>query len=273
LAELRIGTSGWVYDFWVGGFYPSFTKPADYLKMYSKILKIVEIDSSFYRIPSRETIKQWADETPDGFLFTAKFRKTITAEKRLTDVKGDIEYFLSCFEPMGEKLAAFVIQFPPSFTFEEGIQKLGRTIPDLDPRYRYAVEFRDVTWFRKETYDLLRASNIALAWSEIPYTKNTGVVTGDFIYLRFIGERNLPQNELGKVLRERVQQRQNWAERLKEELPKVKKAFVFFNNQFEGFGPGSVNSFRRLMGLEQIDFQKVNLGGQQTLFDFGSQGK
>jgi len=75
-------------------------------------------------------------------------------------------------------------------------------IPDLDPKYRYAVEFRDVTWFRKETYDLLRASNIALAWSEIPYARNTGVVTTDFIYLRFIGERNLPQKQLGEVLRD-----------------------------------------------------------------------
>ncbi|MCS4538406.1 MAG: hypothetical protein HYY67_06070 [Thaumarchaeota archaeon] len=58
---------------------------------------------------------------------------------------------------------------------------------------------------------------------------------------------------------------------MKEELPKVKKAFIFFNNQFEGFGPGSVNSFRRLMGVGQIDFQRVNLGGQQTLFDFGQE--
>jgi len=271
LAELRIGTSGWVYDFWVGGFYPTFTKSDDYLKMYSKIFNIVEIDSSFYRVPDRKTIKQWADETPADFLFTAKFRKTITADKRLTAVKEDVEYLLSCFEPMRKKLAAFVIQLPPSFTFQEGIEKLGKMISYLDPQYRYAVEFRDVTWFRKETYDLLRASNVALAWSEIPYTKNTGVVTSDFIYLRFIGERNLPQDELGRVLRERVQQRQNWAERLKEELPKVKKAFVFFNNQFEGFGPGSVNSFRRLMGMEQIDFQRVNLGGQQTLFDFGQE--
>lgn len=166
--------------------------------MYSKIFNIVEIDSSFYRIPDRKTIKQWADETPDDFLFTAKFRKTITADKRLTDVKEDVEYLLSCFEPMGKKLAAFVIQLPPSFTFQEGIEKLGKMISYLDPQYRYAVEFRDVTWFRKETYDLLRASNIALAWSEIPYTKNTGVVTSDFIYLRFIGERNLPQGPKGK---------------------------------------------------------------------------
>jgi len=273
LADLRIGTSGWAYDFWVGGFYPTFTKSADYLKTYSNIFKIVEIDSSFYRIPSKETIKQWAEETPDDFLFTAKFRKTITADKRLTEVKQDVQYLLNSFEPMGKKLAAFVIQLPPNFIYEEGIQKLGMLIPDLDPKYRYAVEFRDVTWFRKETYDLLRAGNIALAWSEIPYARNTGVVTTDFIYLRFIGERNLPQKQLGEVLRDIVEKKRNWSEKLKEELPRVKKAFVFFNNQFEGFGPGSVNSFRRLVGLEQIDFKKINLGGQQTLFDFGSHEK
>lgn len=273
MAELRIGTSGWVYDFWVGGFYPTFTKPEDYLKMYSKIFQIVEIDSSFYRIPEPNTIKQWAKETPDDFLFTAKFRKTVTADKRLTDVKEDVEYFLNCFEPMGKKLAAFVIQLPPGFTYEEGIQKLGKMISYLDPRYRYAVEFRDVSWFRKETYDLLKASKIAVAWSEIPYARNPGAITSDFIYLRFIGERNLPQKDLGEILRDKVDKKANWAERLKRELPKVKEAFVFFNNQFEGFGPGSVNSFRRLMGLEQIDFQKINLGGQQTLFDFGSQDK
>ena len=269
MAELRIGTSGWVYPFWVGGFYPSFTKPADYLKMYSKIFNIVEIDSSFYRIPTKDTIKQWADETPDDFLFTAKFRKTITAEKRLTDVKSDLEYFFQAFEPMQSKLAAFVIQLPPSFTFEEGIEKLGKLIPDLDPRYRYAVEFRHNSWFRKETYDLLRASKISLAWSETPYATNPGVVTSDFIYLRFIGERDIQERQLGEVLRDIVQKKTRWAEKLKAELPDVNRAFVFFNNRFEGFGPGSANSFRRLVGMEQIDFKRINLGSQQTLFDFG----
>lgn len=272
MADLRIGTSGWVYDFWVGGFYPSLTKPAEYLKMYSKIFKIVEIDNSFYRFPSRETTKQWADETPDDFFFTAKFHRRITEQKRLTDYKKDLEYLFHVFEPLGSKLASFVIQLPPSFTFEEGIEKLGRLVADLDARYRYAVEFRHNSWFRKETYDLLKASKISIAWSEIPYTVNPGILTSDSIYLRFIGERDIPERELGEVKRDIATKKELWAKRVREHLPSVKAACVFFNNRFEGFGPGSVNSFRKLLGMEEIDFRRLNLGSQQTLFDFGTNG-
>jgi uncharacterized protein YecE (DUF72 family) len=260
-----------VYDFWVGGFYPSFTPSSDYLKVYSKIFKIVEIDSSFYRFPSVESTKEWASETPDDFVFTAKFPRRITIEKRLTDCEKDVEYLFHVFEPMGVKLKAFVIQLPPSFTFEEGAQKLGRLIPTLDPKYRYAVEFRHDSWFRKETYDLLKASKVCMAWSEIPYARNSGVVTSDFIYLRFIGERDIPESQLGEVKRDIAEKKALWAKRLTDKLQSVEFAYVFFNNRFEGFGPGSVNSFRKLIGMEEIDFARINLGGQSTLFDFGSE--
>ena len=269
MIDFRIGTSGWVYDFWVGGFYPSFTVPADYLKVYSKIFNLVEIDNSFYRFPSRQSTKQWAAETPADFVFTAKFHRRITAEKRLTDYRQDLEYLYRVFEPMGEKLRAFVIQLPPNFTFGEGIEKLGRLISDLDSRYRYAVEFRHDSWFRDQTYELLRASKIAMAWSEIPFATNPGVVTTDLIYLRFIGERDIPESQLGGVKRDLLEKKSLWAKRLKDQLPSASTAYVFFNNRFEGFGPGSVNSLRKLVGLSEIDFTKLNLGAQRTLFDFG----
>ena len=270
LADLRIGTSGWVYPFWAGGFYPSFTKPADYLRTYSKIFKIVEIDSSFYRIPTRETIKEWTDGTADDFLFTAKISRRITEEKRLADVKDDLQYTFKVFEPMRRKLAAFVFQLPPSFTFEEGIEKLAKMVPNLDPRYKYAVEFRHDSWFREETYELLKASKVSAAWSETPSATNPGPVTSEFVYLRFIGERDIPESQLGEVRRDIASKKDLWAKRLKEQLRSAKSAYVFFNNRFEGFGPGSVNSFRKLLGMEEIDFRRINLGGQQTLLDFGS---
>jgi uncharacterized protein YecE (DUF72 family) len=269
LAELRIGTSGWVYDFWVGGFYPTMTPSKDFLKMYSKIFQIVEIDSSFYRIPSKETTKQWADETPDDFCFTAKFSKRMTQEKRLADCERDLEYTFQCFEPMGAKLKAFVLQLPPSLSFEEGFVKLATFVESLERGYRYAVEFRNDSWFRKETYDLLRARKISVAWSETPYARNPAPVTTDLIYLRFIGERDLMPAELGEVRRNIAEKKRAWAEILKKHLESVETAYVFFNNRFEGFGPGSVNSFRKLLGLQEIDFKKLNLGSQSTLFDFG----
>ncbi|MBI4258367.1 MAG: DUF72 domain-containing protein [Thaumarchaeota archaeon] len=268
MVDLRIGTSGWVYDFWVGGFYPRFTKPSDYLKTYSKIFNIVEIDNSFYRFPTRETVKQWAEETPDDFIFTAKVHRRITAEKRLHDCGKDLEYMYRVFEPMVNKLGAFVFQFPPGFTFAEGIEKLGRIIPTLDSRFKYAMEFRDDSWFRKETYELLKSSKITLAWSEIPTATNPAVTTTDWVYLRFIGERDIPEGKLGEVRRDLEEQKAKWAKRVQDQLNSVRSAYIFFNNRFEGFGPGSVNSFRKLMGLQEIDFKKLNLGSQQTLFDF-----
>lgn len=270
MVDLRVGTSGWVYDFWVGGFYPKYTKSTDYLKTYSKIFNIVEIDNSFYRFPTRETVKQWADETPDDFVFTAKVHRRITSEKRLVNISDDLDFMYRVFEPLLNKMGAFVFQFPPGFTFEEGIEKLSKLIPILDTRFRYAVEFRHDSWFRKETFELLRAGKITLAWSEITSATNPGVLTSDNLYMRFIGERDIPESRLGEVRRELDEQKAKWAERVKQQLSVVRSAYVFFNNRFEGFGPGSVNSFRKLMGMEQIDFKKLNLGSQQTLFDFGA---
>jgi uncharacterized protein YecE (DUF72 family) len=198
LADLRIGTSGWVYDFWVGGFYPTNTPSSDYLKMYSKIFNIVEIDNSFYRFPTAETTREWAEQTPDDFAFTAKIHRRISQEKRLSDFAKDLEYMYSVFAPLKEKLKVFVLQLPPSFSFEGGAEKLARFTAAFDPNYRLAVELRHDSWFRKETYDLLRASKVALAWSEIPFATNPGVVTTDFVYLRFIGERDIPKGRAGR---------------------------------------------------------------------------
>ncbi len=268
VGDLKIGTSGWVYDFWMGEFYPTFSKPSDYLRLYSKNFDLVEIDSSFYRFPSRKSSTLWEHETPDDFIFTAKFPRRITSEKRLTDYKRDLEYLYEVFLPLRKKLAAFLIQLPPSFTFVEGIEKLSGFLPDLDPSYRYAIEFRHDSWFRIETYDLLRSSNISLAWNEFASVKNPGVLTSDFIYLRFIGERDLPESTLGEVRRDLRDKKQLWATRVQEHLQGVQAAYVFFNNRFEGFAPGSVNSFRNILGIEPVDFKTQNLGTQQTLFDF-----
>ncbi|MEE8115045.1 MAG: DUF72 domain-containing protein [Nitrososphaerales archaeon] len=268
MGDLKIGTSGWVYDFWMGEFYPTFSKPNDYLKIYSKIFYLVEIDSSFYRFPSRKSTGLWADETPDNFIFTAKIPRRITNEKRLTDYKRDLEYLYEVFQPLQKKLAAFLIQLPPSFTFTEGMGKLSLFLHDLDNSYRYSIEFRHDSWFRSETYDLLNANHVSLAWSEVPFVTNPGILTSDFIYLRFIGERDLPESSLGEIRRDLQDKKQLWARRLLKHLQGVKSAYVFFNNRFEGFAPGSVNSFRNILGIGSIDFKTLNLGTQQTLFDF-----
>ena len=144
----------------------------------------------------------WAHETPDDFVFTAKLPRRITSEKRLTDYKRDLEYLYEVFRPLQKKLAVFLIQLPPSFTFAEGMGKLSGFLKDLDYTYRYAIEFRHDSWFRNETCDLLTTNNVSLAWSELPAVTNPGILTSDFIYLRFKGERDLPESSLGEIRRD-----------------------------------------------------------------------
>jgi uncharacterized protein YecE (DUF72 family) len=263
--EYRIGCSGWSYDGWLSHFYPANLENKQWLEYYSKVFDYVEIDSSFYRIPNLFTVSGWAKRTPDNFRFTAKFPQTVTHKKRLGDVAGDLQYFFKAMAPLEKKLLCLLLQLPPSMSKKEGLKKL-ETLP-LDRRYRYAVEVRHKSWFDDEVYSVLRENQICLAWSQLADMQTPPVITTDFVYLRFIGDRSIDEKDFGTIQKDRVNEMEYWAKELKKTQndKRLKISITAANNHYAGFGPGTANTFRKLLGLPEATYKDEK---QPTLSDF-----
>jgi len=261
--EFRIGCSGWSYKDWVGPFYPSNTEAKDYLKLYSRTFDCVEIDSSFYRIPSPVMVSQWKSSTPDGFTFCPKLTKKITHENKLENFESTLLYFYSVMSKLGNKLGPIVVQLPPSVKVEKHKAAMERFVSSLEPKFKHAIEFRHKSWFTPETYKLLEKNNVAMAWSINQYLETPPEVTADFVYLRMVGTREITQfTGIQKEMRDEME---HWAKELREKRASIKDSFVFFNNHFAGFGPESVNEFRRLLGMIKVDWGKGQESTQATL--------
>lgn len=266
----RIGCSGWSYEDWLGVFYPKETQPQDYLKLYSRVFDSVEIDSTFYRAPSAVMVQNWYNSTPAGFIFSPKIPKRITHDQHLENTGSYMQHFVGTLGQLKEKLGPFIIQLPPSFKSPKHLDALRGFIAGLDSKYRYAVEFRHESWFTPDIEKLLAGNNVCQVWSVNQYLTTPPTQSSDFVYLRFVGDRAISQ--FNKVQKDQGEVMKSWSKTLQEVGDSVRERFIFFNNHFAGFGPGSVNEFRRLMGLVELDWSGLGQGDvpQKTLFDFSN---
>lgn len=268
--DLRIGCSGWSYRGWINNFYPQGTKPGNYLKLYSRVFDSVEIDSTFYRIPSISMVKAWHDATPEGFVFTAKMPGEITHERRLADSGDILDRFISVIRELAGKLGMILIQLSPSFDYSSGMKNLRRFLPDLPQDLNFAVEFRHNSWFNDDALALLQEYSVTNAWSEIPGVHNNFRLTTPGIYLRLVGDRSIQEETFGTVQKDRTSLVREWAGKVNERKDEVRHAFIFANNHFQGFGPFTVNLFKESMGLEPADWKSINStqvpDRQKTLF-------
>ncbi|HYZ59704.1 MAG TPA: DUF72 domain-containing protein [Nitrososphaeraceae archaeon] len=256
--QYYIGCSGWSYSSWQGHFYPKGIENSKWLKYYSKVFNYVEIDSSFYRIPNEFMVKNWYKRTPEDFRFTAKFPKVITHDKRLSDFDEDqLSYFFESISELKEKLLALIIQLPPSIDIVEGLSALRNILPYLDKGFRYAVEVRHRSWFQDLAYNFFRNNQMSLVWSLLSDIKTPPIVTSDFVYVRLIGDRSIQEKDFGTIQIDRIKEMKKVARNFKDDnnegkLIGARYAIVAANNHYAGFGPGTVNIFRQLIGLEEV---------------------
>ncbi|MGA9844209.1 MAG: DUF72 domain-containing protein [Nitrososphaeraceae archaeon] len=261
--EVFVGCSGWSHPSWKGRFYPSDLDTSDWLSYYSNIFDHVEIDSSFYRVPDVFMAKNWYNKTPPHFRFTAIFPQIITHHKKLLDAKYELEGFFASMSKLGEKLLCLLMQLPASMKVTEGLESLKRILPTLDPSFRYAVEVRDRSWFQDLAYDFFANNNICMVWNESTGIQTPAVVTTDFVYLRFIADRIMDYSD--KNQDDNVIGMQYWANKVTQVRTedavsnKVKLAIVSANNSYSGFGPSTANSFRKMIGLQEVRWDDRNI--------------
>src|SRR5215203_3662797 len=162
---IRLGTQGWNYDAWVGPFYPRGTRAADYLSLYARAFKVVEVDSTFYAIPSASAVRGWAARVPAGFTFALKLPRDISHENRLRDPGGVAPLFFDRARELGGKLGPILIQLGPDFMPAER-PALAEFLPQLPLDLQFAVEFRQRGWISDDTLALLADHNVALALTD-----------------------------------------------------------------------------------------------------------
>ncbi len=255
--KFYVGCSGWSYTAWQGPFYPSTMDNSKWLEYYSKVFDCVEIDSSFYRIPNIFTVKNWSKITPSKFRFTAKFPKVITHEKRLKNVDNELRLFFKAMEPLHGKLLALLIQLPPSLDITQGLQGLREIIPILDNRFRYAIEIRNHSWFQDLAYNFFANNNLCMVWSQLVGIRIPPIVTSDFLYMRFIGDRTIQERNFGRIQKDRTSEMRKWSRqllRVQKEETKLNLAIVTANNHYAGFGPATANMFRKIIGLPEVNW-------------------
>lgn len=247
--NIKIGCTGWSYSGWVGTFYPKNIRSSDWLKYYSQIFDITEINSTFYRIPDQSITKKWSDDTPDDFRFTAKFPSIITHKKRLEGISSDVHSFLSALTPLHQKVSALVLQLPPSLSFDEAKPRIENLMSLLPDDFLYPIEGRHESWFSDKAIDYLKERNLCLVWNEVTGVNNPMTTTADYLYVRLIGDRAIPDSEFGKISKDKSKLVKQWAHKLK--VQDIPLAMVMANNHFEGFGPATANSLRTELGMPE----------------------
>jgi len=233
LSNLLFGTSGWSYKEWVGPFYEQSKKKLSY---YTRFFQTTEINSTFYRYPSRSTLYGFYRTSPEGFKFSAKLPRLITHEKKLDPdrkVKNDLLRFLELMGPLraAHKLGAILIQLPPKFVFERHCENLASFFELLPEDFEFAVEFRDHSWLKKETWRLLKDHNVAYTIVDEPLLPPEIQLTADFAYFRWHGRGVRPWYNY-HYSREELEE---WVPKVKNVSKRVEKVYGYFNNHYHGY--------------------------------------
>jgi uncharacterized protein YecE (DUF72 family) len=220
---VRVGTSGYNYTEWRGSFYPAKFATAKMLPYYAERFGTVEINYTFYRMPSEQSIAAWNQETPAGFCFALKAPKRVTHDARLRNVEESVAHFLRTARGLGEKLGPILFQLPPNF--RKDVDRLNGLLDRLPADLRYAFEFRHPSWFDDEVYERLRAANAALCVADTGEGEPTIAATADFGYLRLRDEGYTPADL------------ERWHATLSRLEAGWRDTFVYFKHEESGIGP------------------------------------
>ena len=255
-----LGTMGFSYKDWSGPFYPADLAAGKYLQYYGRYFNAVEVDSTFYGTPRRETIQRWKAVTPDNFRFCLKTPREITHDFKLSGAQAfdSMLNFLEAASLLEDKLGAILLQFAPSYQIDQ-METLDHFLARLPDRYRYAVEFRHQSWFQADTVECLKDYGISWASTEYPnLPEHTNFFT-DHIYIRWIGRHGRFQKHTQEQL-DMAPSLQNWKTRFHDTLTENQVIFGFFNNDYAGFAPATCNKFKELMCLPYRNFDRPKQG-------------
>ncbi|MGH2890908.1 MAG: DUF72 domain-containing protein [Solirubrobacteraceae bacterium] len=233
-----VGCSGWNYRDWRGGFYPQAQPQRRWLELYAERFDTVEINATFYRLPTREAVATWVRQTPPSFTFAVKASRYLTHIKRLSDAGEGIARFYERLEPMIEagRLGPVLWQLPEQFHRDD--RRLDEWLEVLPPGL-HTIEFRHPSWFCKPVLDQLRRHEVALTIGDHPDRPFQSLqATADWRYVRFhYGRRGRAGNYSAAEI-------ERWARRIAA-WRRGHTVYAYFNNDWRGFAPANARALRR----------------------------
>lgn len=237
--HIHIGTSGWHYAHWAGPFYPENLPSGEFLSFYTRHFKTVEINNTFYHLPSHEALQAWRDGTPKDFLFTCKGSRFITHMKKLKDPRQSIKRFFQAVEVLGKKLGPICFQLPPRWRIN--VERLEAFLAALPKKHRFAFEFRDESWFDQNVYKLLAKHNSAFCMYNLAGRWSPEVVTANYIYIRLHGPEGPYQGRYHKtVLR-------TWAKKCTNWSAEGKDVYCYFDNDEKGYAAHDALELKKIL--------------------------
>jgi uncharacterized protein YecE (DUF72 family) len=243
---ILVGTSGWQYDSWKGSFYPADLPKRAWLAHYATLFPVVEVNNSFYRLPTEETFERWRAEVPGGFSFVVKASRYITHIRRLRDCKDSVDQFWSRAARLGDKLGPVLFQLPPNFKADPGL--LGEFLAILPEPMRAALEFRHDSWRRDDVIRILDDAGAAWVLADRPGWRVPLVVTGGWSYIRFHQGRRILSGYTRSKLR-------TWAERIAD--LDAEAVYAFFNNDPMAAAPADAATLIELLAARGQEVRRV----------------
>jgi uncharacterized protein YecE (DUF72 family) len=220
--SLFVGTSGYNYPEWRGSFYPEKFPTSKMLPYYSERFNSVEVNYTFYRVPTAALLDGWANQTPENFVFTLKAPRRITHDSKLRRCEELTQNFCRTARALGPKLGVLLFQLPPTFKRDDAV--LNDFLELVPEGTRAAFEFRHPSWHDPTVFDLLRTHDIALCIADSEKMSTPVVATASYTYFRLRDEGYQPADVV------------KWAETVRD-ASGSRDAFVYFKHEEEGKGP------------------------------------
>ena len=234
--QYYIGTSGWHYDHWRHLFYPDKLPKAKWLEFYARHFTTVELNNSFYRLPSETAFATWHDSSPANFTFAVKVSRFITHIKRLKNSEEPVGTFLARAKILKEKLGPLLYQLPPNMHRDD--DRLESFLSVLPKGLKHVLEFRHESWLDDSVFEILRRHSVGLCVFDVPGLTCPLVATADFVYIRFHGSTGLYSSCYSD------EELVEWVKRVADLSANLKAVYIYFNNDAEAFAVRNAMTLR-----------------------------
>ena len=225
--SIYIGTSGWHYEHWKGPFYPEDLLSDRFLAYYGRYFQTVEVNNTFYHLPTEKAVADWRDTVSTGFIFAVKASRYITHMKKLKEPQQTLSVFFKRVEMLGDKLGPILFQLPPYWHFN--LERLKAFLQALPRDFRYAFEFRDESWINDSTNEMLAKHNAAFCIYDFAGRQSSKMVTSDLVYVRLHGP------EAAYAGQYNTETLAEWAEDFLSWRRQGKQIYCYFDNDEAGY--------------------------------------
>lgn len=233
---IHIGTSGWVYDHWRGLYYPRDLPPRAWFAHYAREFATVEINNSFYRLPSEAAFDAWRKQAPPGFRYAVKASRFLTHMKKLKDPEEPLRMFLERAGRLGGTLGPVLYQLPPHWQVD--LPRFEHFLSLLPKGQAHAIEFRDESWLIEEVFRLMERQHIAHCLHDMPPLRIPFRITASPVYLRFHGDAAHGGDYPDAAL-------EAWARRIADWRSQGLDVFAYFNNDACGHALKNARTLKR----------------------------